>query len=528
MAKILISDNLSDEGLEILRGAGDLEVDLRKKVEPEELLRIIGDYQALIVRSATKVTEQVIEAGHNLQVIGRAGVGVDNIDVDAATRRGIVVMNAPEGNTISAAELAVAHTLCLSRNMYQSINLLKSGTWDRTRYVGREMRGKTVGVIGLGRIGAEVARRLGAFGSKILVHDPFASEGMADRLGVRLCDLDELYALSDLITIHCPVTDSTRHMMDDAAFEKMKDGVKITNCARGGVLDEGALARALDSGKVAGCALDVFETEPAADNPLLKYDQVIATPHIGATTVEAQQGVALQIAEQIVDVLHGLPARNAVNLPPMDPETFERLGPYIELAEKLGRFLVQVASGPIGLVRVTYHGEMNDYDVRPITAALLKGILQPILNRPVNYVSAPMIALERGIKLIESKSTAAEDFANLITLNAPVGDTPVELVGSVFGRAEPRIVRINNYHLDAVPAGHMLVVLNSDRPGVIRDLSTILADHSINIANMNVGRDRPGGQACTVVNIDTPLSDEALTDISSLRLIHEVRQVDLG
>lgn len=525
--KILIADDLDEQGVAILEQEEDFEVDARKSVSPEELLQIIGEYEALIVRSASKVTGGVIAAGQKLQVIGRAGVGVDNIDVSAATRSGIIVMNAPEGNTTAAAELTMAHLLCLSRNLHQSISLLKGGVWERGR-AGRQLQGKTLGVLGLGRIGSEVARRAAAFGAKILAYDPFASKELAARLEVRLCELDELLRESDIITIHCPLTDSTRHVIGDEEFGKMKDGVMIVNCARGGIVDEEALVRALESGKVAGCALDVFENEPAADSPLLKFEQVIATPHLGATTVEAQHEVAVQIARQVVEALRGRPARNAVNLPSLPPEVLEQLGPYIELAEKLGMFLVQIAPGNISHVNVTYTGEMNDHDVRPLTAALLKGLLQPVLNRPVNYVSAPMIARERGLKVVESKSTMSADFANLISLSAPVDGGELEVVGTLFGRSEPRIVRINAYHLDAVPEGHMLIVGNADEPGVIRHISTILADHDINIANMNVGRDKPGGKACTVVNVDTPLTDEGLADISALRHIHEVRQVFLG
>ena len=526
--KILISDNLSEEGVKILEREEDLEVDLHKKLPAEELLKIIGEYDALIVRSASRVTDEVMEAGAKLHVVGRAGVGVDNIDVTAATRRGIIVMNAPEGNTISAAELTMAHMMSLSRNLNQSINLLKGGKWDRTAFVGRELLGKTLGVVGLGRIGAEVVKRSRAFGMKVLVFDPYASEELADRLEVQLCELDEILEKADLITVHCPLTEGTKHLLNDAAFEKMKDGVRILNCARGGIIDEDALQRALESGKVAGAALDVFEDEPAEDHPLLKLENVIATPHLGATTVEAQHGVAVQIARQVVDALRGRPVQNALNMPAISADVLELIRPYVDLAEKLGQFFVQIAQGAISRVNVTYHGEMNDHDVRPITAALLRGILQPILNRPVNYVSAPMIAQERGINLIESKSTASADFANLITLQSTVGEEDLEVVGTLFGHKEPRIVRINSYHLDAVPDGHMLIVRNSDAPGVIRHISTILADHQINIANMNVGRDAPGGEAVTVVNIDTPLDDEGLADMAALRSIHKIRQVVLG
>ncbi|MBI2190358.1 MAG: phosphoglycerate dehydrogenase [Planctomycetes bacterium] len=525
---ILVSDHLSEEGLAILRAEKDMAVDVRKSVPPDELLRIIGNYDALIIRSTTRVTEAVTEAGKRLKVIGRAGVGVDNIDVAAATRRGIIVMNAPEGNTLSTAELTMALLLGLARNLYHVHHLLKSGVWDRSRHTGREIHGKCLGIIGLGRIGTEIVKRATAFGMKVLIYDPYASQELADRLEVQLCALDEVLSQADFITVHCPLTDSTRYLIQDKEFEKMKTGVRILNCARGGILHEGALQRAIESGKVAGCALDVFEQEPAEHHPLLRYDQVIATPHIGAATVEAQQSVAVQIAQQVVETLRGRPARNAVNLPPMDPEVLERLGPYIHLAEKLGRLLVQMAAGPLARVNVTYTGEMNDHDVRPITAALIKGLLEPVLNRPINYVNAPVIAQERGIKIIESKSTLAEDFSNRIALEAQIAQEVLAVVGTLFGKSEPRIVRINDYHLDAVPEGHMLIVRNSDRPGVIRHISTILADHQINIANMNVGRDKPGGQACTVVNVDTPLSEEALADIAALRLIRDVRQVFLG
>jgi D-3-phosphoglycerate dehydrogenase len=526
--KILVSDGLSQEGLEILKAQKGWEVVARKATTAEELPELIRDIDALIVRSATKVTQAVIDAGKKLRVVGRAGVGVDNIDVTAATRAGIIVLNAPGGNTKSTAELTMAHLLCLARNLYLNIHLLKSGVWDRSRYSGRELDGKALGIIGLGRIGSEIAKRAAAFNMRVLTYDPYASKELADRLAIQLCPLDQLLAESDYITIHCPLTDSTRHLIGDREFAKMRDGVRLLNCARGGIVDEAALARALDSGKVAGCALDVFEEEPAPNSPLLRYDQVTATAHLGAATLEAQQSVGMEIAGEVVQALQGRPVRNAVNLPAIDAEVLERIGPYLHLAEKLGRLLTQIASQAIGTVRITYTGDMTDHDVRPLTAAMIKGLLEPVLNRPLNFVNAPLIAQERGIRIIESKSTAGEDYSNIIALKSDVAGAPIEVAGTLFGRSEPRIVRINQYHLDAVPEGHMLIVRNSDQPGVIRHISTILADHGINIANMNVGRDRPGGEACTVVNIDTPLGSDALADVASLRQIREVKQIYLA
>jgi len=526
--RILVCDNLSVEGIEVLNAQSDLEVSYRERISPEELLKTIVDFEGLIVRSATQVTAEVIEAGQKLKAIGRAGVGVDNIHVTAATRRGIIVMNAPEANTVATVELTMAHLLNLARHLYPSVHRLKSGKWDRSAHKGSELSGKVLGILGLGRIGSEIAKRSAAFGMRVMTFDPFASKELADRLEVHLCSFEELLADADFITIHCPLSDSTRHLLNDSAFEKMKAGVKILNCARGGIIDEVALQRALESGKVGGVALDVFEEEPAEDHPLLQFESVYATPHIGASTVEAQQNVGVQIAEQMIEALHDRPVRNAVNLPPIDPEVLEQIRPFIALAEKLGRLLVQMASGPLIRVNVTYTGEMNDHDVRPITASLIKGLLEPVLGRPVNYVNGPLIAQERGIKIVESKSTTGEDFSNLIALDAIVNDVSFEVVGTIFGHSESRIVRFNHYHLDAVPEGHMLIIRNNDKPGVIRHVSTILADHNINIANMNVGRVTQGGEACTVVNIDTELSEEALEDIISMRHIKDAQQVFLG
>lgn len=525
--KILISDDLSDEAIQILKKEKGIRTESKAGISHEDLLDCIRDYHALIVRSRTKVTEDVIEAGKNLKVIGRAGVGVDNIDIEAATKSGIVVMNTPDANTISTAELTMAMILALSRNIYQATALMKSNKWSKDKLTGVELYDKTLGIIGLGRIGSQVAKRAASFGMKIAAHDPFATEEQAKRLEVKLLDLKQLLAEADYISIHAPLSDETHHLLGKSEFKIMKDGVRVINCARGGIIDEEALHKAITKGKVAGCALDVFEKEPPGDNPLLALEQVIATPHIGAVTQEAKTNVSIQIAKQVLAVLRGEIVRNAVNFPQMEPEVLKEIKPYIDLAEKLGHFQSQIVTGCPQSVRITYTGEMNDHQTRPITLALLKGLLEPMFPDRVNYINAPILAAERGIRVVEAKSNLVEDFANLILLETETSEDTRSVAGTLFSKGDPRIVRIDSYHVDAVPSGYLLVCSNHDKPGVIAHVSTTLAENGINIAGMTVGRKDVGGRAVTALNIDDTISDKTLKEVKDSPLIIEARLVKL-
>ena len=524
--KVLISDPLAAEGVAILRDAG-LEVCEVAGLPPDELRSTLADYDALIVRSGTKVTADVLQGAHRLKVIGRAGAGVDNIDTHAATHRGIVVMNTPGGNTVSACELTMAMMLALARRLPQASTRVKAGEWPRREFMGTELQGKQLGIVGLGRIGSEVARRAVAFDMHVVAFDPFLTDERARRLEVRPTTFDLLLATSDVITIHSPRNADTLGLIDAAAFQKMKPGVLLINCARGGIIDENALLKALQDGTVAGCALDVFQNEPPANSPLLALEQVIATPHVGATTREAQTNVATQIAHQIVEILRGDPPRNAVNTPALDPELYAILGPYIDLAQRLGRLTVQLAGGRIEALTVTYRGPMNEHDVRPLTAAVLEGLLQRALSTPVNAINAPIIAEELGIQVDVLKSTELEDFANLIAIDARTRDGDLSVAGTLFGRNAPRIVRIDNYHVDAAPTGHLLITRNQDQPGVIAHVSTVLAHRGVNVADMTCGRDRPGGTSTLVISIDNPVTPDIVRQIEASPLILKAQLVTL-
>jgi len=517
--KVLIADKLSPKGVKILTVAKGVTADDRAGITPAQLKRTIGKYDALIVRSRTKVTADVIRAGKRLKVIGRAGVGVDNVDVKTATQRGILVMNAPEGNMISTCELTLALMLSLARQVVPACRSLRGGAWERKKFIGTELSGKLLGIIGLGRIGSEVARRARAFDMSVMAHDPFVAEEKAAREEVQLVSLAKLFKQADYITVHTPLTTETRGLIGEAQLRKMKTGVYLINCSRGGVIDEAALAKAIKKGKVAGCALDVFASEPPADSPLLGMEQVVVTPHLGASTREAQQSVAEQIARQVLDALEGRTVRNAVNLPQISPEVMQVIGPYIDLAEKLGRLVVQWAPGRINRVRIVTVGEMNAHNTSPIVAGLAKGLVEPVVDEAVNYISAPSIARERGLEIVEEKRAAVGGFANLIEVEAEMGRKRFSVAGTRFADQQSRLVRIGGYHVDVVPQGNILLCVNHDRPGVISHVTTVLAKRKINIANMTVGRDRPGGKAVTVLNIDEGVSDSVLRAIESSKLI---------
>jgi len=523
--KVLVTDRLSEVGIKRLKK--EATVDVATNLSESELVKRIKDYDALMVRSGTQVTRKVINAATKLKVIGRAGVGVDNIDVDAATEKGIIVINAPEGNTISAAEHTIAMMLALSRNIPQADVSLKSGKWDRGKFTGVEVHNKVLGIVGLGRVGAEVAKMAQGLDMQILAYDPFISTERAEELGVQLADMNEILKKSDYITIHAPLNKDTHHLIGDEQFKKMKDGTRIINCARGGIIDENALAKAIESGKVAGAALDVFENEPPKDSPLLHLNNVIVTPHLGASTREAQVNVAVTAAEGVLEALKGEPVRNAVNMPSIKPETLAVIKPYLMLAEKLGSLCVQLAEERINAVEVSYSGDVASMDTGPLTIAALKGILNRILSEPVNFVNAPVIAKSRGIKVVESKIGATEDFADLITITAKIPKGEKSVAGTLFGKKDARIVRIDKYHVDAVPSGHMLVSAHIDKPGIIGRVGTILGENDINIAGMQVGREKVRGKAVMVLNVDSAVPDRILKQIEKIDGIFDVKPVVL-
>ena len=524
--KVLIADSLSPQAVTILKESGHEVID-GKGLTGRGLLDAVSTCEALIVRSATQVVAEVIDAGAKLIVIGRAGAGVDNIDVDAATRRGIIVMNTPEGNTIAAAELTMAMMLALSRKIPQAHASVLKGEWERKSFQGTELRDKTLGIIGIGRIGRAVARRAAAFGMKIVAYDPFISPDAASALDVEMIDFDTVLDAADYITLHTPLTNETRGMIGREQISKMKRGVRLINCARGGIIDEAAAAEAIRSGHVAGCAVDVYSEEPPRDNPLIGLENVICTPHLGALTDEAQQSVAEQVARQVSEVLAGKPPRNAVNLPMLEPETLAELLPYARLAEKMGRAVVQLWDQPIRDVRVQYQGEFTSNPLQFVTASLLQGMLSILMDSAVNTVNAPVIARERGVRVSEVTRPQAEDYANTITAEIVNSGKPFIIEGSFLGLNDPRIVRLNNYRVELVPEGHILVCTNRDVPGAISYISTILANRNVNIANMTVGRDVRGGTAATVINLDCALPPEIVEAIRSSPIIIDAKVIKL-
>ncbi len=522
--KVLVSDPLHQAGIELLQK--EVEVEVATGLSKEELIEKIKDKDALIVRSATKVTREVIEAGKNLKVIGRAGVGVDNIDLKAATERGIIVVNAPTASSITVAELTLGLMIALARNIPQANASLKAGKWEKKKFMGIELRGKTLGVIGMGRIGSQVVKKAKAFEMKCIAYDPYISKSVAEELGVEIAEsLDELLKKSDFITLHVPLTDQTRHLINKEAIEKMKDGVYIINAARGGVIDEQALYEALKSGKVAGAALDVFEKEPPEGNPLLTLDNFIGTPHLGASTQEAQRLAATIVCEDVLKVLKGEPPENVVNMPKLSPEVLKRLSPFITLGEILGNFAIQLVSGRIRDVEVVYCGTLAEEEKKDvITGAVLKGLLNRILTENVNLLNAQVVAKNRDIRVTEGRRQESGDYENLIILRVTTDQGSTEVSGAAVGR-EARITSIQGYSLEFVPHGRMLVVLHEDKPGMIGRVATLLGERGINIGAMQVGRKEKGKTQLMVVFVDNPVSKELLEEIASIEGVERVFSV---
>jgi len=525
--KVLISDSLSEQGVTILKKAG-LEVDIKTKLTPAELIQEIGQYDGLVIRSGTKVTKEVIAAAKNLKVIGRAGSGLDNVDVPAATKRGIVVMNTPGGNTITTAEHTFALIFSMARQTPQANASVKSGKWEKNKFMGIELFDKTLGIVGLGQIGSWVARLAQGAGMKVIAFDTYLSQDIAQKMGVTLVDLATLYAKSDIITLHTPMTAETKYLINAEAIAKMKDGVRIVNCARGGIVDEAALLAALTSGKVAASASDVFEKEPVDPNhPLLKLDNFICTPHLGAATLEAQENVALAIADQVVDYLVRGVVRYAVNLPSISLDLIPKVQPYVLLAEKIGSFIGQTIDGGITAIHIEYHGEAAELQSAPMYVAALKGLLAPILEETVNYVNAPAIAKERGIEVKETKSDNAGNFASLLTMKVTTSTGKKIVSGSVFHKTEPRFIEVDGVALEIIPEGNMLYIHNNDKPGVIGDLGQLLAKNEINVSRMQLGREQSGGLAISVVGIDLAASESLLKEIRTIPNVLSVKPIKL-
>ena len=526
MPRVLVSDPIGPEGVSLLETVA--EVDVKTGMKPDELLETVGSYEALVVRSETKVNRDVIAAGKNLQVIARAGIGVDNIDLEAATGAGIAVVNAPTGNTVAAAEHTIALMLALSRNIPGAHHSLKSGEWRRSAFMGVEVREKTLGICGLGRVGTEVARRAQAFGMRLVGYDPFVAPDYARRIGVELMSLDELLAESDFVTLHTPLTEGTRGMLGMKQIENIKPGSRVINVARGELVDESALLAGLESGRLSGLALDVFAKEPPDPSPLLEHPKVIVTPHLGASTKEAQREVAIEAAEQVLAVLKGEPARNTVNAPFVAPEVHEVLAPYVPAASMVGKLLGFLSEGQITGINVSYEGEIAHHDCRMLQAAVLVGLLGPVSTVNVNLINAPVLARERGWNVSEQSNRASREYASLISATLLTANGSLTIAATSM-RNETHIVKFNDYWMDIVPnTPYLLFVDNRDQPGSIGAVGTIAGHHNINISFMGVGRIRLRGQAMMVIGLDDPIPAHVMDEIRALSHIESARLATLA
>ena len=526
--KVFIADPISEKGIEELRRDNLLDVEVQTGLSESEVTVAVADAAALIVRSQTKVTAPIINAAKKLRVIGRAGVGVDNVDVETATRRGVVVLNAPGANTISTAEHTFSLLLSLGRNIARADATVKAGTWDRKNLEGVELYNKTLGVIGMGRIGSELSRRAIAFGMRVVAFDPYLSVSRARSLQVELVeDLDELLPLADFISLHTPLTAETRHILNAERLAKTKRGVRVINCARGGLIDEAALAEAISNGHVAGAALDVFETEPLpADSPLRRISKLVLTPHLGASTAEAQESVGIEIAQSIRAALLEGTIRNAVNMPTLDAKTLALIGPHLRFGEKLGRFLSQLAPRRVDFLNINYSGKVNEVDTTAITRAVLKGFLQSAGGNEVNEVNAPAFAESLGLKITETRLSAPGDYSDMLELSASAEGKDISVGGAFFG-ITPRIVSINTRPVEARPHGVILVLENTDRPGMVGRIGTLLGEHGVNIATMSLSRNQAGGTALTVLNLDSAPDEELLNEIRGSDDIRSAQVIEL-
>jgi D-3-phosphoglycerate dehydrogenase len=528
--KVLVADKISTKGVEYLRQQAGLTVIEAYGSSPEKLLSLVGDVQAIVVRSETNITAAVFAAAPQLKVVGRAGVGVDNVDVEAATERGVIVMNTPSGNTIATAELTFTHLLCGARPVLQAAASMRAGQWNRKSFSGIELFRKTLGIVGLGRIGGEVARRAQAFGMRVVAYDPYLAPSRAKAMQVEAVSFEQLLAESDYITVHMPMTDSTHHMIDEKALEKCKNGVRLFNCARGGIIKETALIAAIKSGRVAAAGLDVFEDEPlAADSELRCLPNVTLTPHLGASTAEAQESVGLEIAEQITDVLKGGGIRNAVNMPSIDAAVLKVLSPYLDLGEKLGAFVQQIGPAQIATLRVTYWGKLIDLDANPVALAIQRGFLRRISGDSVNFVNAPVVLKRLGVKMEVLKSTDEVDYTELMAVEAVAADgSVISVAGTLIGKAaRPRIVELNHREVEVEAQGKLLVIENHDQPGMIGYIGTLLGRDGVNIANMSLSRQQPGETALLMINLDSEPSEAVRRELKSHPAIKLAKFVQL-
>ncbi|MCD9021241.1 phosphoglycerate dehydrogenase [Cohnella silvisoli] len=529
MFKVLVSDPISDLGISLLAEASDIAIDKKTGLSEDELVAIIGEYDALLVRSQTRVTERIMNAGKQLKVIGRAGVGVDNIDLDAATKRGIIVINAPDGNTITTCEHTFAMMMAVARHIPQAYLKTVGGVWDRKSFVGVELRNKVLGVLGMGRIGSEVAARAKAFGMEVFGYDPFLTEERAEKMGVRKASVEDIIREADFITVHTPLTPETRHMIGKDQFAVIKKGVRIVNCARGGIIDELALVAAIDAGQVAGAAFDVFEEEPPApDHPFLSHPKIIVTPHLGASTIEAQENVAIDVSEQLLHILRGEPFKNAVNMPPVAAEVLSKLEPYFSLGKKLGSFAAQIAEGPVKEIAVTYAGDLAEVDTQPLTRHIVEGVLAHHLGSDqVNVVNAMHLAKNRDVNIVVTKSHASKGFTNQISVTLRTDKEERLVAGTLLNGFGPRITQVDKFPVDVEPHGHILLISHHDKPGIIGRVGTLLGTNDINIATMQVGRKIVGGAAIMMLGVDKGVTKQVLGELTALSDLNNAKEVHL-
>jgi D-3-phosphoglycerate dehydrogenase len=524
--KILVLEGITDRGMEVLKAEG-WTVDVRKAMPPAELAAIVAPYHAMMIRSGTQVTAEVLDAAQSLRIVGRPGVGVDNVDLEAATRRGVVVMNSPAGNIASTAELTLALLLAVARHVPQADAAMKAGRWDRKAFAGVELHGKRIGVVGLGRIGREVAARCRALGMETVAYDPFVAPALAEELEIPLLSFEQVLQGSDFVTLHTTLTKETRHLLGRDALAKVKPGIRIVNAARGELIDEEALLAALESGRVAGAGLDVHSQEPPVDWRLAKHPRVVATPHVGAATAEAQERVGTDIAVQVRDFLKGGLIQHAVNFFSLTGDLYDRVRPAMDLAERLGLFLAQVCGGSMERVEVGLYGDFKEIDVKPILSAAVYGVLQPSCAKSVTLVNARSLAAERGIDVLESTSTARVAFSNLMVVRLKTAECDFSVAGTLFGRNHLRLVDVDGVEVDAIPQGHVLFIKNDDTPGVVGHLGTVLGERAINIARMTVGRKPGSGRAVMIIEVDGPVPAEATAAVAAIPGVREARAISL-
>jgi D-3-phosphoglycerate dehydrogenase len=525
--KVLVSDILGEAGIQMFREEPGIEVDINTGLAPDDLKSIIGEYDALVIRSATKVTEKILQSAGNLKVVGRAGIGLDNVDIPAATKHGVVVMNTPTGNVITTAEHTIAMMMALTRNIPWGTSTLKAGRWEKKKLQGREVFNKVLGIIGFGKIGSIVADRARGLKMNVIVHDPFVTPQQIEKAGFKSVTLQELYNASDYISVHVPKMKETLGLLDKKAFDQMKDGVMIINCARGGIVDEADLNEALKSGKVAGAALDVFEEEPPGVCPLFEIDRVICTPHLGASTLEAQTNVAVQVAEQIIAYLKAGTLINAVNVPPVSGELLVKLNPLLTLGDRMGCLLAQLSGGPVKEVVIEYAGDFLDLDLSPVTTAVLKGLLTPMIKDDVNFVNAEILAKERGIKVTATTIADSDEYNNLITVRTVSDAGTSKVAGTLFGKQDPRVVNINDFRLELHPHGRFVLIHNHDKPGAIGSIGTLLGEHQINISGMRVGQEERGDKTMIFLRTDDVIPESVLEEMANLPLMINVRSFEL-